>query len=261
MAMSKNMPLPIIKLSKINRLFDLAWSKQQRDDLLDGFKTMAHSGFAVFTWALVTGIAMAKSDISTAEAVGMSLLVYAGSAQLAALPLIAGNFPFWTIFLTAIIVNLRFVIFSAGIQPYFKEKAYWKRSILGYINGDLTFALFMSRYPCADGNPSHAPFFIGMAVANWSVWQTGSLAGIFLASLIPGSWGLAYAGTLALIAILLPMLEGWPSRLAAVAASVAALATVDLPYKLNIVIAVLVAIVVGIVAESYLERRTEGVAQ
>ena len=55
MAMSKSMPLPIIKLSKINRLFDLAWSKQQRDDLLDGFRTMAHSGFAVFTWALVTG--------------------------------------------------------------------------------------------------------------------------------------------------------------------------------------------------------------
>ncbi len=216
---------------------------------------MGHSGFAVFTWALVTGIAMAKSDITTAEAVGMSLLVYAGSAQLAALPLIAGNFPFWTIFLTAIIVNLRFVIFSAGIQPYFKDKSYWKRSILGYINGDLTFALFMSRYPSADGNPSHAPFFIGMAAANWTVWQTGSLAGIFLASFIPGSWGLAYAGTLALIAILLPMLDGWSLRLAAVAAAVAALATVDLPYKLNIVVAVLVAITVGIVSESYLDGR------
>ncbi|MFM8461146.1 AzlC family ABC transporter permease [Polynucleobacter victoriensis] len=233
----------------------MTWSKQQQEALIDGLKTMGHSGFAVFTWALVTGIAMAKSDITTAEAVGMSLLVYAGSAQLAALPLIAGNFPFWTIFLTAIIVNLRFVIFSAGIQPYFKDKAYWKRSILGYINGDLTFALFMSRYPSADGNPSHAPFFIGMAAANWTVWQTGSLAGIFLASFIPSSWGLAYAGTLALIAILLPMLEGWSSRLAAIAAAVAALATVDLPYKLNIVIAVLVAIIVGIVSESYLERR------
>ena len=113
----------------------------------------------------------------------------------------------------------------------------------------------MSRYPSADGNPSHAPFFIGMAAANWTVWQTGSLAGIFLASFIPSSWGLAYAGTLALIAILLPMLEGWSSRLAAIAAAVAALATVDLPYKLNIVIAVLVAIIVGIVSESYLERR------
>ena len=56
-------------------------------------------------------------------------------------------------------------------------------------------------------------------------------------------------------------LESWPSRLAAVAAYVAALATVDLPYKLNIVVAVLVAIVVGIVAESYLERRSQGVAQ
>jgi len=118
----------------------LAWSDGHRAAAWDGFRTMSRSGFAIFTWALVTGVAMAKSGLTTGEAVGMSFLVYAGSAQLAALPLIAGNFPIWTIWLTAAIVNLRFVISSAGIQLHFKDRAFWKRSVLGYLNGDLNFA-------------------------------------------------------------------------------------------------------------------------
>ncbi len=210
---------------------------------------MSKAGFAIFTWALVTGMAMAESSLTTWQAIGMSLMVYAGSAQLAALPLMAGDFPFWTIFLTAAVVNLRFVIFSAGLQPFFKDRTLWKRSVLGYLNGDLTFALLMSRYPQYRQDPSHLPFFLGMSLTNWTIWQIGSLVGILMAGMIPDSWGLGFAGTLALIAILLPMLDGLPTRLAALSALVIALVANDLPYKLSIVLAVMVAIGVGIASD------------
>jgi hypothetical protein len=49
----------------------------------------------------------------------MSLLVFAGSAQLAVLPLLAGGAPVWVLWATALCVNLRFVIFSAGWRRYF----------------------------------------------------------------------------------------------------------------------------------------------
>ena len=221
-------------------------SALQRQALFDGSKTMAHAGFAVFTWALVTGVAMAKSGLSTEQAVGMSLLVYAGSAQLAALPLIAGHFPIWTIWLTAVIVNLRFVIFSAGIQPHFKNKAFWKRSILGYLNGDLNFALFTAKYPKAEGDPLSLPYFLGMSLTNWMMWQIGSLLGIYMSSFIPQSWGLEFAGTLALIAIVLPMLKERSAFFSACAAGGVALLTAFLPYRLNLVLAVIVAIIVGV---------------
>lgn len=66
---------------------------------------------------LVTGIAMSKSVLTTGQALGMSILVYAGSSQLAVLPLFAAKLPVWTILLTAAMVNMRFVIFSAGLAP------------------------------------------------------------------------------------------------------------------------------------------------
>lgn len=217
-----------------------------RDAFREGVLTMTRSGFAVFTWALVTGIAMAKSGLTQSEAVGMSLLVYAGSAQLAALPLILGGYPIWTVLITAFVVNLRFVIFSVGMHPHFKDKSLFMRMVLGYMNGDITFALFTERFPEGGQHPAKAPFFLGMAITNWTFWQIGSLLGIFLAAMLPESWGLEFAGTLALIAIVMPMVDHGSAMFASITATAVALVTVGLPYKLNLAFAVIAAILVGL---------------
>jgi predicted branched-subunit amino acid permease len=233
----------------------LAWTNRQKEAFKEGVLTMTRSGFAVFTWGLVTGIAMAKSSLSQFEAVGMSLLVYAGSAQLAALPLIAGGFPIWVALVTALIVNLRFVIFSAGLQSHFKTKPFWKRAILGYLNGDITFALFIAKFGANHQEPTKTPFFLGMSTTNWILWQTGSLSGIFLAGFIPHHWGLGFAGTLALIAIVLPMVDRKATAIAAITAAIVALLTVDLPFKLNMVCAVVAAIAVGMMMDKQIAKR------
>ena len=233
----------------------MAWTNRQKEAFREGALTMTRSGFAVFTWGLVTGIAMAKSSLTQLEAVGMSLLVYAGSAQLAALPLIAGNFPVWVALVTAVVVNLRFVIFSAGLQSHFKSKPFWKRVVLGYLNGDITFALFIAKFGANSQDPTKTRFFLGMSITNWILWQSGSLSGIFLASFIPHHWGLGFAGTLALIAIVMPMVDRKATALAAFTAAIVALLTVDLPFKLNLVCAVVAAIAVGMMLDKQAAKR------
>ena len=64
-------------------------------------------------WGLVTGVAMVRSGLDPWLALLMSLTVYAGSSQLASLPLIAAGAPIWVVLLTGFVVNLRFVIYSA----------------------------------------------------------------------------------------------------------------------------------------------------
>ena len=56
-------------------------------------REIAGPSFGIAAWALVTGVAMIKSGLTLPLAMFMSLAVYAGSAQLAALPLIAVNAP------------------------------------------------------------------------------------------------------------------------------------------------------------------------
>jgi predicted branched-subunit amino acid permease len=55
--------------------------------------------------------------MSVVEAVAMTLFVYAGSSQLAAIPLIVAGAPAWVIWATGFCVNLRFVVFSLHLRP------------------------------------------------------------------------------------------------------------------------------------------------
>jgi predicted branched-subunit amino acid permease len=72
---------------------------------------------AIAALALVTGVAMAKSALTLNEGIGMSLIAYAGAAQLAALPLMVAGAPIVVTVLSALMVNLRFVIYSAALAP------------------------------------------------------------------------------------------------------------------------------------------------
>lgn len=88
---------------------------------------------------------MSKSVLTLPQALAMSLLCYAGSSQLAVLPLLAAKLPVWTVLLTAAMVNLRFVIFSVGLAPHFSYLSMWRRISLGYFNGDVIYLLFVKR--------------------------------------------------------------------------------------------------------------------
>lgn len=228
----------------------------ERSGFLAGVRRFAPSLPATFSWGLVTGVAMSKSVMTVPEAIGMSLLVYAGSAQLAVLPLFAAGMPLWTIWLTAAVVNLRFVIFSAALQPHFSYLPLWRRTVLGSFNGDLHFVFFMQRYQAPGYEPGKEGYFWGMALINFVMWQASSLAGILLASLFPDSWGLALAGTLALIPVMVSTINSRSTLMAVAVSAVLALFFFDLPYRLGLVVAVAGAIAAGMASDQMAARAT-----
>lgn len=68
-------------------------AQQARRERVDAFRQGVHAIvpalIATGTWGLVTGVAMVKSGLTESMALAMTLLLYAGSAQLTSLPLIA----------------------------------------------------------------------------------------------------------------------------------------------------------------------------
>jgi hypothetical protein len=87
---------------------------------------------------------------------GHDLLVYAGSSQLAAIPLLVAGAPAWVILATGFCVNLRFVVFSLHLRPYLMHMPRWRRMTHGYLTADMSYALFTRKYPAAapDRSPS-----------------------------------------------------------------------------------------------------------
>ena len=215
-----------------------------------GSKEMGGTALGIAAWGLVTGVAMVKSGLSVPLALLMGLTVYAGSAQLAVLPLMAVGAPLWVVWFTAICVNLRFVILSSMWRSYFAHLPRRRRMALGYFSGDVIFVSFMKRYPQPEPEATQLPYFWGAATTNWLAWQIPSVAGIILANAIPLSWGLGFAGVLALLGILLSMLGERSSWLATAVAGSAAVAAFALPLKLNILVAIAAAVAAGLAMES-----------
>lgn len=225
-----------------------------------GAREMTGIALGIAAWGLVTGVAMAKSGLPLPLSLLMTLIVYAGSAQLAALPLIASGAPIWVVWTTALCVNLRFVIFSAAWRPYFIHLPLAQRLRLAYFSADLNYVMFMRRFPEPCPDPAQLPYFWGGVAILWGAWQLPALAGILLADRVPTAWGLGFAGTLALLGLTYSLLTDRATWIAAAVAASAAVAAYALPLKLNIVVAIAAAVAIGLVFDAAKPPRatTEG---
>jgi predicted branched-subunit amino acid permease len=205
-------------------------------------------------WGLMTGVAMINSGMSVFESVAMTLLVFAGSSQLAAIPLIAAGAPVWVILATSFCVNLRFVVFSAHLRSYVMRMPRTLRLLVGYVTADMTYVLFVRRFehPAEDAAQRQAQlaYLAGCGGLSWASWQTASLLGIALAQWIPVQWGLGFAGILALIGVTCSLSTTRLRRISAGVAGAAAVAAFALPYKLNIMVAIAAAVALSLLLES-----------
>jgi predicted branched-subunit amino acid permease len=214
---------------------------------------MAAPVLGMAAWGLVTGVAMVKSGLTVAQALAMTLFVFAGSAQLASLPLIAAGAPLWVLLLTAFCVNLRFVIFSAQWQPYFGHLPLRQRLLMMYVAGDVTYVNFLRRYPEARTQPGQIEYYWGAVHVNWLGWQSASVLGVLAADAVPTHWGLGFAGVLALLGLAYSLMNERVLLWVALVAGAVSIASYHLPLRLNIVCAIAVAGALG----WWLDRRRE----
>ena len=156
-----------------------------------GFSEMVAPSLGIAAWGLVTGVAMVKSGLSVPLAALMTVLVYAGSAQLAALPLLVAGAPLWVLWAAAFCVNLRFVIYSAHWRKYFGHLPRWQRLVARVLRGRSELRAVRAPLPGAAAAARSSCRISGAAcIWNWASWQGASLLGVFVADRVPTEWGL-----------------------------------------------------------------------
>ena len=128
-------------------------------------------------------------------------------------------------------------------------------ALLGYVSGDLTVAMFLQRYPTAERVAGKLSYLKGLMYPNWFAWQIGSLTGIFLGSAIPTEWGLGFAGTLAILCIMVPLIINNAALCGVAVAIAVSVLAYGLPYKLGLLLAVLVGMVTSMFVEESLAKR------
>jgi len=208
---------------------------------------------AVAPFGLVTGVAMAAGGVPPFEAMAMSVLVYAGAAMLAAMQLIAEGAPALVVVLAAFIVNLRLLMYSASIRPYFAGEPLGRRLLVSYALVDNAYALFIQRYGAHPEAAGKFDYFAGLSIPIWLCWQVSVGAGVLVGTQLPAAWKLEFAAPLAFIAMSIPLLRDRPMVAAAVSAGATAVLAHGLPLRSGLALAAAVGIAFGLLTEKLLK--------
>ena len=206
-------------------------------------------------FGLIFGTLAAPSGLSSGGALGMSLIVFAGSSQFIALSLLAGKASLAVIVITTFVVNLRHALYSASLLPHVAKLNHGWRAMLAFWLTDETFAVVQLRHAAADTSPNKHWHQFGSSLAMYLNWFTWTLAGVLLGRSMPQlqHLGLEFAMAATFTGIVVPLLRNQPMVISALVAAVVALLCRDLPYKLGLMLAA----IAGVAAGMALEWRTE----
>ncbi|HXJ08562.1 MAG TPA: AzlC family ABC transporter permease [Burkholderiales bacterium] len=224
----------------------------QRPIFAEGVRASLPVLLGVVPFGVITGVAMVASGIPPLLAILMSLLVFAGASMVASAQLLASNTPVLLVVLTTLIINLRFMMYSASLRLHFAHAPLRWRLLLGYLTADNVYGLMLQRFSDRPDEPGRLEYFLGAGICIWLVWQIAVLGGVLIGAGVPASWRLEFAAPLAFIAMTIPLLRDRAMTGAALAAGITVIAAHALPLKLS----VLAAAAVGIGAGMLLEPKT-----
>lgn len=221
----------------------------RRSGFTDGVLAMAPLLLAVFPFGLVLGVTAAGSAIGGGLGIATSPIIFAGAAQLVTVQLFDTGTSAIVVVITALVVNIRHLMYSAAMAPHFSEWPKRSRLLLPYLLTDQAFALSIVRYETIDDPVYKRWFFIGSGLALWLPWQLATIAGVFLGAQIPDSLGLGFAIPLVFLVLLIPAVQNRPGLIAAVVGGVVAVAASRVPYGLGLVIGAVAGVAAAVAAE------------
>ncbi|MEF8841498.1 MAG: AzlC family ABC transporter permease [Haloarculaceae archaeon] len=219
-----------------------------RSDLVDGLRDVVPLVLSELPFGVVVGAAAVEAGVPAAAAVGTSLLIYTGAAQLVAFDLLGRDAPLAVVALTALVINLRYLMYSASLAQYLRDLSRGERWTFGYLLTDPVYALTIGEF--ADRSTRRAArYYVGAAVPMWFAYQGGTVLGIVVGTSLPPALNVGFATPLLFLALLVPTLEDRPSLVAAGVGGSVAVGGAGLPLELGLVAGALVGIAGGLLTE------------
>ena len=221
-------------------------AQDAKSEFMSGVKAILPILLGVVPFGITYGVLGLGADLTATATIGMSSIVFAGSAQVVAVQLFDVAAPAFVILLTTLMVNMRHVLYSASIAPRIRHlNTAWKL-VLGYLLTDEAYAVVIVHYNQDTAMPKKHWFFLGAGLIMWSAWQISTMTGVFLGAVIPKDLPLDFTITLTFIALVVPMLRDRSTFIVALVAGVIAVCVIGLPFKLNLILAALAAVSIGL---------------
>lgn len=211
----------------------------------------------VVPFAILFGAVATDIGLNLFEVLAFSMAVVAGAAQFTAVQLISEEAPTLIVLASSLAVNLRFAMYSATLAPHLGAAPLWKRAFVSYFLVDQAFALSAPKFDEETewGLHEKLPYYFGTTILVVTLWFASTILGALIGAAIPPEYALDFAVPICFLAMIGPALRTPAHIGAALTAIIASPLLVWVPHSLGILIAGLIAMIVGAEIE---RRMTKG---
>lgn len=230
---------------------------ERRDEgFVQGIKDCIPTLLGYLSIGLAAGVVQKTAGLGLAEIALLSLLLYAGSTQFIFAGMLAAGSASGAIIFTVFLVNLRHLLLSAALSPYFRHLTPLRNMLVGSLLTDETFGVAISR--AANRSRIGERWMHGLNVTAYLNWLAANLAGALLAQWIadPEQYGLAFALPAMFIGLLvLTVIGGKRIKLDVAVALLAAVTVVGSSFVMSESLAIIAATVVAATAGMAVSKR------
>ncbi|MFT4634353.1 MAG: 4-azaleucine resistance transporter AzlC [Arenicella sp.] len=165
---------------------------------------------AVIPWGILTGALAIQAGFSAIQAQIMSLIVFAGAAQLSGITLLAAGASFTSIFASTFVISSRHLLYSVTFRQHVETLPLGSRLVIGFLLTDEMFAV-SEAHSKLSGSFS-AKFAIISGVTFYLFWNLATLVGIVAGEYFANleSLGLDFAIVATFIAMTFAQLRRFP---------------------------------------------------
>jgi branched chain amino acid efflux pump len=183
-------------------------------------------GAAVGVFGVSFGVLATTAGLTAAQACAMSVLVFTGASQFAAVGVVATGGSLASAFGSALLLAARNAAYGVAMASTFRDRRLARRLLAAQLVIDETTAMATAQ----TGRRARIEAFWVTGVAVFAFWNVGTLVGAVAGDAIgdPEAWGLDAAFPAGYVALAVPHLRTRQGRIAAVAGVAISLTLVPL---------------------------------
>lgn len=142
-------------------------------------------------FGFVYGLTARSAGFSPIEAMAMSVFVFAGAAQFAAVGYVAAGLAWPGVILLTALLNARHLLYAAALAPWLKERSLPRRAAMAHLLTDEAFALSIAHFQRL-GRADERGYWIAAIGSTFIPWNLATLAGVLLGGQVadPARYGL-----------------------------------------------------------------------
>lgn len=208
----------------------------------------------VIPFGAVVGSSAHDAGLSLTQAMVINVFVFAGASQLAAVDLMVKDAPLLVVVATGLIINMRFLLYSAAISPVLHDSSFWKKFFGAYLMTDQSYAVMSAHEQHFKSSIDAIQFYFGACACMVLTWHSSVLAGFLFGNFAPKSWGLDYAVPLSFVSLVIPTIKNRKYAIVATCSAICGIALYELPLNLGLIISAMISIVLAVL----LTRKSAG---